>query len=147
MNKANHTAVEQLTCKHADETQMAGATLVIKESSPATSTDTPATEEELSALSRLQQNDNEPLQEFIQRTCVWCARSRSEDNGNARITLEYLCRSRGIWLHALAYHMIDQKGKRIDYQTEPPAWAEIAASIPDTSSVNHKEILSQNTSS
>jgi 23S rRNA-/tRNA-specific pseudouridylate synthase len=133
MNEANHTAVEQLTCKHADENKTAVATSVIKEAAPVTSTDTPATEEELSALAHLQRIDNEPLQEFIRRTCVWCARSRGEGNGNARTTLEFLCRSRGIWLHALAYHMIDEKGERMDYQTEPPAWAESTASIPDTS--------------
>jgi 23S rRNA-/tRNA-specific pseudouridylate synthase len=125
MNEANRTAVEQLTCMHVDETnsKMAVATSMIKKGAPATSTDTPATEEELGALAQLQRVDNEPLQEFIRRTCVWCARSRSEGDGNVRATLEFLCRSRGIWLHALAYHMIDQQGKRMGYQTEPPAWA------------------------
>jgi 23S rRNA-/tRNA-specific pseudouridylate synthase len=131
MNAANHTAVEQLV--HAGETKMAVGSSVMKESAPATSTDTPATEEELSALAHLQRTDDEPLQEFIRRTCVWCARSRGEGNGNTRATLEFLCRSRGIWLHALAYRMTDENGERTDYRSSLPAWAlKTTACIPDS---------------
>ena len=124
--------MEQL--KHAAETKMAVATSVIKEATPATSTDTPATEDELSALAHLRRTDNEPMQEFIRRTCVWCARNRGEGNENTRATLEFLCRSRGIWLHALAYHMTDENGKRTDYRSALPAWAlKATATIPDSS--------------
>ena len=117
MNEANNEMVEQL--------QQAGAgraVLSIKEL-PATCTDTPATEEELSALAHIQRANDEPLHDFIKRTCVWCARSRNEENGDARTILEYMVRSRGIWLHALAYHLVDASGRNINYCTSPPPWS------------------------
>jgi hypothetical protein len=90
---------------------------------PATSTDTPATQAELNALAHLTRNHDETEEAFIKRTCVWCARSRGEGEGNARTTLEFLCRSRGIFLHALAYYMNDESGQEFHFQAAVPPWA------------------------
>lgn len=95
---------------------------------PATSSDTPASQAELDALAHLKRSDTEPLHEFIQRTCVWCARSCGEGDGNTRTMLEFLCRSSGIYLHALAYTMVDgdgdgEKRRRFQYRTKLPLWA------------------------
>jgi len=115
LNDANLELVEKLSCSSQGTTSV--------ETMPATSTDTPATQAELNALAHLKRHDDEPLHEFIKRTCVWCARGRGEGDGNERIVLEFLCRSNGIYLHALAYHMVDENGKRFQYRSSIPKWA------------------------
>lgn len=82
--------------------------------------DTPATEQEMETLAKLKRQESEPLNDFIQRTCVWCARSGGNDA--ARTMLELVVRSRGIWLHALQYRMCDSTNE-IRFRTEPPSWS------------------------
>lgn len=43
-----------------------------------------------------QEKEEESMNEYIKRTCIWCARANDP-------ILEYLVRSPGIWLHALQY--------------------------------------------
>jgi 23S rRNA-/tRNA-specific pseudouridylate synthase len=85
----------------------------------ATISDTPATEAEIEQLAQVTRGENEPLEEFYQKTCVWCARSAGTD----RTMLELLVRSRGIWLHALKYRMMDSKGTELCYRTNVPSWS------------------------
>jgi 23S rRNA-/tRNA-specific pseudouridylate synthase len=85
----------------------------------ATISDTPATEAEIEQLAQLVRDENEPLEEFYKKTCVWCARSAGTD----RTMLELLVRSRGIWLHALKYRMMDSKSTELSYRTEVPSWS------------------------
>lgn len=87
----------------------------------ATNDSTPATEGEINSLGHIQRGENESLDDFIQKTCVWCARSRGAPQ--KRDMLEFLVRSRGIWLHAYQYSMQDEDGKRHSYRTDPPEWS------------------------
>ena len=75
-------------------------------SEPATRTsaiDVPATESEVQdrIATAVRQNE-ESIHSFIERTCVWCARSRTVPSVD-RAVLEFVIRSPGIWLHALRY--------------------------------------------
>ncbi len=89
-----------------------------------TTTDVPATEEEMCQLSQVQRNVDESAEDFIQRTCVWCARSRGGEVN--RTFLEFLVRSRGIWLHAIQYSMVNAKGEPVSYRTNAaPDWGTI----------------------
>jgi len=65
--------------------------------------DVPATESEVQdrIATAVRQNE-ESIHSFIERTCVWCARSRSVPSED-RAVLEFVIRSPGIWLHALRY--------------------------------------------
>lgn len=86
-------------------------------------TDVPATEEEMCQLAQYQRSEQETAEDFIQRTCVWCARSRG---GEVHHTLlEFLVRSRGIWLHAIQYTMVNSRGVAVSYRTSPPDWAQL----------------------
>lgn len=85
----------------------------------ATISDTPATEEEIARLAELKREEHESLEDFYRKTCVWCARS----GGTDRSMLELLVRSRGIWLHALKYRMVDSSGNVLDYRTDLPSWS------------------------
>lgn len=103
----------------------------------------PATDEEIyHVVANKSREDGESMEDFIVKTCVWCARCRGADNilsldGSAqarrnneeavfrRTLMEYLVRSQGIWLHALQYslHVNDDKGSRIvTYRTKLPSW-------------------------
>jgi len=84
-------------------------------------TDVPATEEEMETLGSLHQEEGESLANFVQKTCVWCARTRG--GGVDRAMLEFLVRSRGIWLHAIKYTLIDERGMKITYRTPAPEWS------------------------
>ena len=124
--EAFRRAKTQLSVLNNANTELVGKTIGTTNGDelPATSSDTPATQAELIALAHVTRSDDEPLHDFIQRSCVWCARSRGERDGSLRTTLEFLCRSRGIFLHALAYYMIDEDGCRFQYRTsETPSWA------------------------
>lgn len=91
----------------------------------ATSTSVPATEAEVSSASlRHRRQEGESMEDFVKKTCVWCARSRGGD----REVLEFLVRSRGIWLHALQYSFAVPGGERLCYRTELPEWATIGSS-------------------
>lgn len=94
-------------------------TLNVRAPAGATSTDVPATEEEMRAIARQARERDESLLDFIKKTCVWCARSRGKD----RTMLEFLVRSRGIWLHALQYSILGSCGKKMCYRTDPPDWS------------------------
>jgi 23S rRNA-/tRNA-specific pseudouridylate synthase len=94
-----------------------------KQTSAFINTNNPATESEIEQVSRVERREDESLDDFIQRTCVWCARSgRGIDQTTM---LEFLQRSRGIWLHALQYTMEDEKGRTLSYRTAPPLWSRI----------------------
>jgi hypothetical protein len=85
----------------------------------------PASEREVADVAETKRTEGETLLDFIQKTCVWCARSKGED----REMLEFLARSRGIYLHALQYSLKidydDGKGERnLCYRTASPNWAE-----------------------
>ena len=82
--------------------------------------DIPATEEEIEALGKIKQEDGEPFADFIERTCVWCARHRG--GGVRRTMLEFLIRSRGIWLHAIQYTLVDASGTKVLFRTKSPGW-------------------------
>jgi hypothetical protein len=79
-----------------------------------TATDIPATEGEIQmGVSSAVQGDDESIHDFIERTCVWCARCRAV-GGSDRAVLEFLIRSSGIWLHALQYSIatnVDNEGR------------------------------------
>ncbi len=106
-----------------ENTLDASVNKMVNLSLPATCSDTPASQAELDALSHLKRSDNESLSNFIRRTCVWCSRSRGEESENARTTLEFLCRSSGIFLHAFSYILVDDTGKRYQFRTNLPSWA------------------------
>ena len=85
----------------------------------------PASEREVADVAETTRTNGETLLDFIQKTCVWCARSKGED----REVLEFLARSRGIYLHALQYSLKidddDGRGDRnLSYRTALPEWAE-----------------------
>jgi 23S rRNA-/tRNA-specific pseudouridylate synthase len=83
--------------------------------------DLPATEEEIQKdVSAAVREKAESIHEFIQRTCVWCARCRI--GGTDRTALEFLIRSPGIWLHALLYSFIGLDGRRMSYRAPLPKW-------------------------
>ena len=108
-----------------------------------TNADTPATEAEIyHAAANRARKDSEPILDFIEKTCVWCARCRGVDslatcpeskvdNMNAvlrRTLMEYLVRSPGIWLHALQYSLKPNndeggEGKTLCYRTALPSWS------------------------
>jgi 23S rRNA-/tRNA-specific pseudouridylate synthase len=95
--------------------------------------DQPATENEVKKTMANDNNDNhtsilrnstddgdepsESLQQFIERTCVWCNRNKGKTI-EERALLEFLVRSPGLWLHALQYTV-----KSITFRTELPHWA------------------------
>ncbi|KAL7441854.1 hypothetical protein ACHAXM_008076 [Skeletonema potamos] len=104
----------------------------------------PATDEEIyHVVANKSRDDGESIEDFIVKTCVWCARCRGVDAINCfdgsteakvrneeavfqRTLMEYLVRSQGIWLHALQYslHVNDEKGSRVvKYKTTLPSWA------------------------
>jgi hypothetical protein len=83
----------------------------------ATSSDTPATEEEILSISAFSKTDEESMETYIQRCCVWCKRNGGQD----RSILEFLSRCHGIWLHAFQYSMDGPKG-RLSYKTNLPHW-------------------------
>lgn len=108
-----------------------------------TLTNVPATDEEIyQVVADKSREDGESMDDFILKTCVWCARCRganeihsldgsaearrnNEDAVFRRTLMEYLVRSQGIWLHALQYslHVNDDKGSRIvKYRTKLPSW-------------------------
>jgi len=101
----------------AEEIAVAAGTTV-KRPKDATSTDIPATEDEILALQQNQSTDEKDasMQSFIKRTCVWCARAGGGSSVD-RARMEFLVRSQSIWLHALRY--------RIDgvwYSVDLPEW-------------------------
>lgn len=76
--------------------------------------DDPATDKEIDALSEAKKGDEEDLNDFIKRTCVWCMRANDP-------TLEFLVRSPGIWLHALQY-TVEIDGKVTSFRTCLPSF-------------------------
>ena len=110
-----------------------------------TNADTPATEAEIyHAAANRKREDGESILDYIQKTCVWCARCHGLDCLKAsddslvvpkqkdavlkRTMMEFLVRSQGIWLHALQYSLktIDngkKEGKSISFRTDLPSWA------------------------
>jgi len=86
----------------------------------ALSTDIPASEGEILSAGEFKQRQGETLCQFIERTCVWCARSKGGD----RTRLEFLVRSQGIWLHALQYTLTDHNSETSKvYTSDFPVWS------------------------
>jgi 23S rRNA-/tRNA-specific pseudouridylate synthase len=106
-----------------DEQSNSASNVVVVHPHPdnATTTDVPATEEEVLSAANCARIEGESLLDFIKKTCVWCARSKSEDC----TMLEFLVRSRGIWLHALQYCIRGVDGQQKCYRTDSPAWSHI----------------------
>mmetsp|Transcript_31606 Transcript_31606/g.66456 ORF Transcript_31606/g.66456 Transcript_31606/m.66456 type:complete len:670 (+) Transcript_31606:78-2087(+) len=105
-----------------------------------TNADTPATDAEIyQAAANRPREDGESILDFIEKTCVWCARCRGVDKlGDSskldneaavfrRTLMEYLVRSQGIWLHALQYSLkvTEENGqsKTLSYRTDLPSWS------------------------
>ena len=98
------------------------------------------------AAANRSRKEGESIFDFIEKTCVWCARCRGvagalgdsdagtdeskQSNEKAvfrRTLMEYLVRSQGIWLHALQYSLKtkdnDGNDKHLKYRTQLPSWA------------------------
>jgi hypothetical protein len=101
--------------------EISASHVVVRPPDNATTTDVPATEEEVMNAANCPRMEGESLLDFIKKTCVWCARSKAEDC----TTLEFLVRSRGIWLHALQYSIRGADGEQKCYRTDSPAWSDI----------------------
>eukprot|EP00559_Dactyliosolen_fragilissimus_P002536 CAMPEP_0184866796 /NCGR_PEP_ID=MMETSP0580-20130426/23773_1 /TAXON_ID=1118495 /ORGANISM="Dactyliosolen fragilissimus" /LENGTH=626 /DNA_ID=CAMNT_0027366671 /DNA_START=38 /DNA_END=1918 /DNA_ORIENTATION=- len=85
----------------------------------AISTDIPASQDEVQRMSDLgKRGKEETLLSFIQRSCVWCARSKGGD----RTMLEYFVRSQGIWLHAFQYSLSNNADIKMSHRTNLPSW-------------------------
>ena len=83
--------------------------------------DVPATEVEVrQGVAGAVRDEAESIHDFIKRTCVWCARSRT--NGTDRATLEFLIRSSGIWLHAFEYRFETSDGENETFRAPLPLW-------------------------
>ncbi len=95
------------------------------EASSTSTIDVPATENEIiHGVSDVMRDEKEDIHDFIQRTCVWCARSRNTTGATPRDVLEYLVRSPGIWLHAFQYSFHDSQGGQLHcFRCPPPTWA------------------------
>lgn len=106
-----------------------------------TNADTPATDAEIyQAAANRPREEGESILDFIEKTCVWCARCRGVDKLDGsdseaavfrRTLMEYLVRSQGIWLHALQYSLkVDDENmqtKTLCYRTELPSWATMSS--------------------
>ncbi|KAL3815687.1 hypothetical protein ACHAXA_004867 [Cyclostephanos tholiformis] len=110
-----------------------------------TNADTPASDAEIyHAAANRPREDGESILDFIEKTCVWCARCRGTDgffdnssesklkNESAvfrRTLMEYLVRSQGIWLHALQYsfktHDETGQDRTLRYRTQLPSWGKL----------------------
>eukprot|EP00804_Cyclotella_cryptica_P028708 CCRYP_008221-RA/>CCRYP_008221-RA protein AED:0.02 eAED:0.02 QI:884/1/1/1/1/1/2/198/680 len=108
-----------------------------------TLSDVPATDAEICHIvANRPRGDGESIIKYIEKTCVWCARSKGineldsklEEKGtqteNAvfrRTLMEYFVRSQGIWLHALQYSLKkkDSNGKdeMLTFQSNLPSWS------------------------
>lgn len=110
-----------------------------------TLTDTPATNAEIyHVVANKRRECGETLRDFIEKTCVWCARCKgvialsNNNHGEEeskhqihqavmnRTLMEFFVRSHGIWLHALQYRLTstceDGPNKYISYRTQLPIW-------------------------
>jgi len=96
------------------------------EDAPLADAPRPASEMEVANAAQTPRAEGETMLDFIKKTCVWCARSKGDD----REMLEFLSRSRGIFLHALQYSLKvefdDGNGERtLCYRTALPEWADV----------------------
>lgn len=83
----------------------------------------PAKQIEVDELNLISQCADEPLADFIQRTCVWCKRSRGRSVD--RTLLEYLSRSPSIHLHAIQYTVHNVKSNEtLSFRTKLPTWSQ-----------------------
>ncbi|GKY96110.1 hypothetical protein MPSEU_000571400 [Mayamaea pseudoterrestris] len=87
---------------------------------PSASHHTPATQQEVEELNVHLQSSDEPLDDFIRRTCVWC--KRGQGSNTDRSVMEYMSRSPMIYLHALQYSMRNAD-EVASFRTDFPAWA------------------------
>jgi 23S rRNA-/tRNA-specific pseudouridylate synthase len=123
--------------EHVEQTQL---TLVPAQ---ATLSDAPATDAEISHIdANRPRKDGESILKFIEKTCVWCARSKGinmvdsnveekkEQTETAvfrRTLMEYFVRSQGIWLHALQYSLkkkdSNEEEEILSFQSKLPSWS------------------------
>ena len=99
----------------------------------------PATDAEVQNTSlHREKDDDESTLDFIEKTCVWCARCRGPKAGADtknellekvlnRTLMEYFVKSQGIWLHALQYSLklndSNASNNKLCYRTKLPIWA------------------------
>jgi 23S rRNA-/tRNA-specific pseudouridylate synthase len=84
-------------------------------------TDVPATAGEVQRMADMCRQEEEPFDDYVRRTCVWCARSNGSEQD--RTLLEFQVRSTGIWLHALQYTIRVEGGEKTSFRTDPPKWS------------------------
>eukprot|EP00532_Pseudo-nitzschia_australis_P001684 CAMPEP_0168179918 /NCGR_PEP_ID=MMETSP0139_2-20121125/10163_1 /TAXON_ID=44445 /ORGANISM="Pseudo-nitzschia australis, Strain 10249 10 AB" /LENGTH=622 /DNA_ID=CAMNT_0008099907 /DNA_START=21 /DNA_END=1889 /DNA_ORIENTATION=- len=108
--------------------------------------DGPATESEVQdRIATAVRHNEESIHSFIERTCVWCARSRSKPSED-RAVLEFVIRSSGIWLHALQYSFTTNTASNDDnegggrevaesFRTELPDWHDMRKNGKITSGI------------
>lgn len=108
------------------------ATITTKSTTQTSAIDVPATEIEVNeSVHTSKQEKEESIHEFIERTCVWCARTRAARSED-RAVLEFVIRSPGIWLHALQYSFpanglssnddSKDENKIVNFRTKLPSW-------------------------
>jgi hypothetical protein len=91
-------------------------------------TDVPATAGEVQRMADMCRQEEEPFDEYVRRTCVWCARSNGSEQD--RTLLEFQVRSTGIWLHALQYTIRVEGGEKTSFRTDLPKWSVSTPSSP-----------------
>jgi 23S rRNA-/tRNA-specific pseudouridylate synthase len=84
-------------------------------------TDVPATAGEVQRMADMCRQEEEPFDDYVRRTCVWCARSNGSEQD--RTLLEFQVRSTGIWLHALQYTICVEGGEKTSFRTDLPKWS------------------------
>jgi hypothetical protein len=84
-------------------------------------TDVPATSGEVQRMADTCRQEEEPFDDYVRRTCVWCARSGGCEQD--RSLLEFHVRSSGIWLHALQYTIRVEGGEKTSFRTDLPKWS------------------------
>lgn len=117
-------------CDESREWLDRGSGILTSDNSP--NADTPVTDAEIyHAAADRPMEDDETILDFMEKTCVWCARCKrsnchDESAVFRRTLMEYLVRSQGIWLHALQYSLTTQDktghNKILRYRTALPSW-------------------------
>jgi 23S rRNA-/tRNA-specific pseudouridylate synthase len=69
-------------------------------------------------LSKIPREDEEGLEEYIAKTCIWCAGNGRDAKTTAK--LKFRTQGRGIWLRAMKYQM---SGGGPSFQAKSPTWA------------------------
>jgi len=118
------TRLDEIAITNQQTTTATAETNGVVNAQEVSTTDVPATECEIQlGVSSAIRKENETIHEFIQRTCVWCARSQNTTGTTPRDILEFLVRSPGIWLHAFQYTFQDAGEGQHSFRCPAPTWA------------------------